>query len=583
MIYSVSCDKATFKTINFKPGLNVILAEKSEKSGPKETRNGLGKSTLIEIIHFCLGGEKGETLSDPHLDGWTFNLDLELSGRRYVVSRNTFDSKKVYIVGDCSGWEIKPTKLKDSDKQFLKNEDWKSVLGALMFALPITFEEDKYNPSFRSLVSYFVRRRQTTEGSFLSPFKQCSEQANWDLQVNNLFLLGLNWSFARQFQLIKDKQKFYDQLKKSLSQGFFSDLIGDDAELQAIKVNLQEQVNKEKDELASFKIHPQYKHLEDESNALTKKIHELVDLCTLSKMNVDQYESSLKVEAGANPEAIIAAYEEAKIVMPEVVKRELKDVLDFNKKLIENRSRFLEIEINGLKKKIEDFDFKIKGLTDKRAEIMYTLQTHKALDEYTSITALHNDNVAKLNEIETKLANWRKIKSGSRDLIIELQTLKQKADLSLMEQSEKKDKAISLFNSNSKALYDASGLLTIGVADSGYTFDVKIERSTSSGITLMKIFCYDLMLMELWADRKESPRFLLHDSTIFEGVDSRQIASSIELAAKKATEKGIQYICLLNSDLVPLSYFSPEFKFDSFVRLKLFDSSEQGGLLGIRF
>jgi uncharacterized protein YydD (DUF2326 family) len=55
MIYSVSANQRSFHTVTFTTGLNVILAERSETSTEKDTRNGLGKSTLIEIIDFCLG------------------------------------------------------------------------------------------------------------------------------------------------------------------------------------------------------------------------------------------------------------------------------------------------------------------------------------------------------------------------------------------------------------------------------------------------------------------------------------------------------------------------------------------------
>ena len=56
MIHSVTADRPSFKTVELKPGFNVILAERTKESTKKDSRNGLGKSTLIEIIHFCLGG-----------------------------------------------------------------------------------------------------------------------------------------------------------------------------------------------------------------------------------------------------------------------------------------------------------------------------------------------------------------------------------------------------------------------------------------------------------------------------------------------------------------------------------------------
>ena len=98
MIHSIKCDNPSFKTIEFKSGFNVILAERKEGSTEKDSRNGLGKSTLIEIIHFCLGGSKGETLKKTQLEGWTFTLDLDIAGKRYSISRNTSKGKGQIII-----------------------------------------------------------------------------------------------------------------------------------------------------------------------------------------------------------------------------------------------------------------------------------------------------------------------------------------------------------------------------------------------------------------------------------------------------------------------------------------------------
>ena len=55
MIVEVGANRDTFKSIKFGPGFNVVLAERTEESTHKDTRNGLGKTTLLNIIHFCMG------------------------------------------------------------------------------------------------------------------------------------------------------------------------------------------------------------------------------------------------------------------------------------------------------------------------------------------------------------------------------------------------------------------------------------------------------------------------------------------------------------------------------------------------
>ncbi len=71
------------------------------------------------------------------------------------------------------------------------------------------------------------------------------------------------------------------------------------------------------------------------------------------------------------------------------------------------------------------------------------------------------------------------------------------------------------------------------------------------------------------------PELLIHDNTIFNGIDKRQIAKALELAAKEAASTGFQYIVTLNSDQVPYNDFKEGFKdeFENAVVLKLTDAS----------
>ena len=58
---------------------------------------------------------------------------------------------------------------------------------------------------------------------------------------------------------------------------------------------------------------------------------------------------------------------------------------------------------------------------------------------------------------------------------------------------------------------------------------------------------------------------------------------ALELAAQKADECGFQYICTLNSDMIPWDDFDDDFDLNSYVRLTLTDRTSAGSLLGIRY
>lgn len=148
--------------------------------------------------------------------------------------------------------------------------------------------------------------------------------------------------------------------------------------------------------------------------------------------------------------------------------------------------------------------------------------------------------------------------------------------------------AIEGFNDNSLALYNNPGNLILNISENGvvkentYKFDVEIPRSNSEGVGRMKLFCYDLMLVEKFSKNKQID-FLIHDTTMFDGVDSRQVAHALEHANKKGLQSDFQYICFFNTDNVPNKDFSESFSLTDFVRLRLSDCKPENSLLGFHF
>ena len=194
------------------------------------------------------------------------------------------------------------------------------------------------------------------------------------------------------------------------------------------------------------------------------------------------------------------------------------------------------------------------------------------------------ETVNRLNTISTTIENLKTFESGLGDIKIAPRgTAKEKHRRDLLrERALSGNCVIHTFTIPlGAALYNAPGKLVIDIGSTGFRFDVEIERSGSSGISNMKVFCYDLMLASLWADRKRSPKLCVHDSTIFDGVDERQRALALEIAASEALQCGFQYICTLNSNYVAWAEFSKEFDLKKYIKLILTDESPDGCLLGI--
>jgi len=624
MIKAVRCDQESFRTVHFKPGFNVILAERTKEATEKDSRNGLGKTSLIEIIHFCLGAstKKNEGLRVKELENWTFMLDLSIKGKDYTIYRNTLDFSRIKIEGDVSGWPIKPTFDQDEKKYILNVKDWNVLLGYLIFGISTDIPHDKdispkddehnqkllqgvqgdgfleksppgrrrqdeethkkYSPTFRSLISYFMRSGVT---AFASPFKHYPQQKEWDIQVNNAFLLGLNWEYASEFQVLKDNERTLNELKKAANQGLLTGYVGSMGELEAERIRFEDEIEQMAQQLKTFKVHPQYSKIQEQANRLTKEIHDIANQCTINKRILDKYRESIVQEKDFSAVKVKQVYEEAGFVFPGSLVKKLDQVFGFHKEIIKNRKEFLKTEIDRLSREIEAQEANVKQLSNQRAELMAVLETHGALEEHTKLQERAAELKEQLAEIKNRIENLNRFEEGKNSLKIAKGELHQNTRRDYQERMPHIENAIKLFNRCSENLYSEPGILSIDVTDTGYKFKVEIKRARSQGIGYMKVFCYDLTLIRLFPGFGNEPGFLIHDSTIFDGVDERQIAKALELAGAESQKEGFQYICALNTDHVPYDDFSEAFKntFDKHVTITFTDATDDGGLLGIRF
>ena len=199
----------------------------------------------------------------------------------------------------------------------------------------------------------------------------------------------------------------------------------------------------------------------------------------------------------------------------------------------------------------------------------------------TKLQERHSGTRDRWNRVRSRIAEIRDLISQKHKVRIAREELAQVADRDRDQRRDIWSVPTRLFIENSNKLYETAGHLAINVADSGFKFDVEISRSNSEGVGKMKIFCFDLMLLQLMSIRGAPLDFLIHDSILYDGVDSRQRAIALELISKVTKEHDIQYICSMNSDMVPREDFSDTFDVDEFVRLTLTDSDPSGSLLGL--
>ena len=584
MIRELKSDLESFKTLTFGPGLNVILADKSPDATDLQSRNGAGKTSLVELVHFLFGADaKPQSIfRSEALKEWTFSASVDIGERICSISRNGKRPNRVQVDGDIEGWPVAGQReLLPSSRQF-SNEEWKGVLGALWFGLPVDTGADRFRPTFRSLFSFVARRQES--GGFHQPMQSSTMQQRWDRQATVCYLVGLDSTLPGRFQELHNQEKLARDLRKAATSGELGRYFGKAAELRTRLTLADARADRLRKQLDAFQVVPEYRELEREASEITGQINDLNVENIVDQDLIRELRGSLATEDAPASQDLTKLYDEVGIVLPDLPRRRIEEVERFHRTVVENRRSHLGSEITSAEQRIVARDRRKDGLDQRRAQIMSLLRSGGALEHYTGLREELGRAEAESEMLKARLETAERFESTRTELNMERARLVKALQDDIHERDDIVRDAILSFEELSRSLYERAGSLTIADTPGGPQFEVHISGERSKGITNMQIFCFDLMLTRIGTQRGRWPGFLIHDSHLFDGVDERQVAKALQLGAQRAAEDGFQYIVTMNSDSVPAEGFTGGFKLqDHVVPTRLTDATENGGLFGFRF
>ena len=231
----------SFREVNFNPtGLTLIVGSKSTRGS---TYNGVGKSLIVELLHFCLGSKKNDEF-EKKIPQWEFFLEFQIQGHNHVVSRNTSNQGVVYL-----------------DHEEIKIAELNSWLESRLFAIP----EGIPGLTYRSLIPKFLRRGLK---QYVDP-RDTGDYSDYDKLVRNAFLLGIDVGLiAKKFTIRAEIAKL-----KQLRQNFRDDPLlkefysgGRDADILLSYIDRRiEELTKKKDE---FVVAENFYELQKNADAL---------------------------------------------------------------------------------------------------------------------------------------------------------------------------------------------------------------------------------------------------------------------------------------------------------------------------
>jgi len=581
MLHRLSANRSSFKAIDFRPGLNILLTERTTASDDAAeqllSRNGAGKSSVIDIIHFLLGGQHEGALKTAALADWTFRLELDLGSERGEVERNITSRKTVergaqfeVLLGFAST---------------ISNTDWCKELGHIWFGLPEEIETG--GATFRQLISYFARRKR--DGGFEDPVRSVHRQSAMSIETTLAELLGLDSELVRKLHQTKAMLKKYRAAQTALADMESVTPKGQrrvdlEAQLAAQLAAAKLSRDRLEERIASFNVLPAFRDLERELADLNQSFRDLSDRDVIDQEVITINERALaSEEQAASTTDLLRLFEEAKVVFPERVIGRYDEVERFHTQLVEHRQVHLRSELTAAQRRIAERQPAREALEGRRRVIIASLRSRGPADELLRLRDELASSDADVKGLQIRLDEARGLEERVEQIKLALDDAGQALKQDWRERYQIVETASRTFSEISERLYKQPGSLAISAGENGLQVIPKTPSDQSAGVMSMEIFCFDLTLATLARRRGHGPGFLIHDSHLFEPVDGRQFARALEIADEFSRESGVQYVALLNSDELARAQQESGHDFSRFVLDTKLADTPDGGLFGIRF
>ncbi|MDD5154063.1 MAG: DUF2326 domain-containing protein [Desulfovibrionales bacterium] len=583
-----------FETVDFVPGLNVVLAEIRLPENRKKDTHNLGKTTLGRLLDFCfLAGRDPRFFLFKHFElfkQFVFFLEIQLADASYVTVRRS--------VEEASKISFKKHEASHQDFTALPEAEWDHLDIPLQRArdmLDSLLDWRALKPwSYRKGLGYQLRSQDDFRDVFhLRKF--AAAHSDWKPYLAHI--LGFN---AQLVALHYEKE---DQLKEkeATAQTIKNELGGsveDISKIEGILLLKQQEAEKKQNLLDAFDFRAQDT---DRTKQLVDEIDERIAALNAERYSLNQNKKKILASLEEdqilfNPDEAQRLFEQAGVLFQGQIKRDFQQLIAFNRAITDERRGYLQEERGEVETELKRVNAELNALGKRRSDILAFLSGTDVFSKYkqvsnemvtlrADITSLERQRgfLHRLQELRTDIRTLT-VARGHLQTQIEADVERQNADNTSLFSS------IRLFFSEIvEEVIARKALLSVSPNQTGH-LEFKAEildesgnaTSADLGHTYRKLLCiaFDLAVLRTHLDAK-FPRFVFHDG-VFESLDDRK-KDNLLAVIRRYADLGIQpVITLIDSDL-PVRGEKDGSVFDaSEIVLTLHDENEQGRLFKMR-
>ena len=511
-------EETLVREISFHKGINLIIDE-TRTSSATESGNNVGKTTVLRLIDFCLGGSGENIYKDPEFKNKSSNAAVEgfLKSHNIII---TLTLKKDLDIPSSTEIEIKRNFLSRQDKLLTINGDEYSISDFPKKLKELIFGTNEEKPTFRQIISKNIRDEKNRLQNTIKVLHATTTREEYESLF--LYWLGVPVDNSNRKQRILAELKVEENLQKRLKRESNYALL--EQSLIILDRNIKELSVKKN----SFNLNENY---EQDLVELNQKKGDLNRLSTnlgqfeIRKELILESQEELRKEISViDVEQVKSLYAEAKSLIPDLQKT-FEETLTFHNRMINERVAYISKELPTLDENINSVKRSIDLLRQQEKHLTEKLTKSGAIEELQQIITDLNQAFEKKGNLEELKKLWDNTISKQESLKTELSTINLGIDSKDKLIKERAIKFNEYFSEISQRLYGEQFIMSPEKNDHGYELNISsLSGNLGTGKKKGQIAAFDLAYIQ-FADffGIEHLNFILHDQ--IENIHDNQITS----------------------------------------------------------
>ncbi|MFH0875936.1 MAG: DUF2326 domain-containing protein [archaeon] len=530
------------RDIHFHKGINLIIDE-TVSTDKKESGNNVGKTTILRLIDYCLGGSGTDIYKDPEfkdknktlIENFLMNNNIIItltlvddlsddSSRKIIIKRNFLQRKEKIASINSKNY---------SDIKFEFTPKLKELI----------FNSESKKPTFRQIISKNIRDDKFRLLNTVKTLHSTSKQEEYEALF--LFWLGI------EFDSIDEKQEL--EQKKSITKKFLDKLKKDTtlSEIEQSLIILEKDIsffeNKKKELNLNENYDADLKSLNNIKLNITQLSTELSQLELRKELIIESKNNLESEKTSINAQEIRKFYDEAKRLLPNIQKT-FEQTIDFHNKMIYEKISYITKELPEIVKRETILTENIRKLLLEEKKFTEIIRKSDLLLEVEKIATELNKLYEQKGKFTEQKNQWNRTIKDLNDYETKLDTINKYIESKDKLIEERITKFNDFFSAISNRLCGERFVLSSDKNEKGYELNIgSIGGNLGTGKKKGQIVAFDFAYI-LFAESLNINciHFILHDQ--IENIHNNQIEN---ILTEIVNEVNCQYIIPVLKDKLP--------------------------------